>query len=129
MAPELYEEEYDDRVDVYSFGMCLLELAVMECKPLHLAILCTAAAMTAACLVQQLKAAHCKCLAVHEHLSVLQSADVSLWPADPYAECRNAAQIYRKVSLVRLPLPACFLPAHLHGDIWLLLLALHAGTR
>ena len=21
MAPELYEEEYDDRVDVYSFGM------------------------------------------------------------------------------------------------------------
>lgn len=30
MAPELYEEEYDDRVDVYSFGMCLLELATME---------------------------------------------------------------------------------------------------
>jgi serine/threonine protein kinase len=26
MAPELYEEDYDDRVDVYSFGMCLLEL-------------------------------------------------------------------------------------------------------
>ena len=49
MAPELYEEEYDDRVDVYSFGMCLLELAVLEY---------------------------------------------------PYAECRNAAQIYRKVSLV-----------------------------
>ena len=24
MAPELYDEEYDDRVDVYSFGMCLL---------------------------------------------------------------------------------------------------------
>jgi len=30
MAPELYEEEYDDRVDVYSFGMCLLELATLE---------------------------------------------------------------------------------------------------
>ena len=54
MAPELYEEEYDDRVDVYSFGMCLLELAVLEY---------------------------------------------------PYSECRNAAQIYRKVSLVRCQLP------------------------
>ena len=50
MAPELYDEEYDDRVDVYSFGMCLLELATLEY---------------------------------------------------PYAECRNAAQIYRKVSQVR----------------------------
>ncbi len=51
MAPELYDEEYDDRVDVYSYGMCLLELATMEY---------------------------------------------------PYCECRNAAQIYRKVTLVRL---------------------------
>lgn len=51
MAPELYDEEYDDRVDVYSFGMCLLELATLEY---------------------------------------------------PYSECRNAAQIYRKVSLVWL---------------------------
>ena len=50
MAPELYDEEYDDRVDVYSFGMCMLELATLEY---------------------------------------------------PYSECRNAAQIYRKVSLVR----------------------------
>ena len=48
MAPELYDEEYDDRVDVYSFGMCLLELATLEY---------------------------------------------------PYGECRNAAQIYRKVTL------------------------------
>eukprot|EP00891_Asterochloris_glomerata_P000694 jgi/Astpho2/694/e_gw1.00013.30.1_t len=48
MAPELYDEEYDDRVDVYSFGMCLLELATLEY---------------------------------------------------PYSECRNAAQIYRKVTL------------------------------
>ena len=30
MAPELYEEEYDDRVDVYSYGMALLELATLE---------------------------------------------------------------------------------------------------
>jgi serine/threonine protein kinase len=51
MAPELYEEEYDDKVDVYSFGMCLLELATLEY---------------------------------------------------PYSECRNAAQIYRKVTLVRM---------------------------
>jgi WNK lysine deficient protein kinase len=53
MAPELYDEQYDDRVDVYSFGMCLLELATLEY---------------------------------------------------PYSECRNAAQIYRKVTLVR-PFP------------------------
>ncbi|KAL6751053.1 kinase-like domain-containing protein [Haematococcus lacustris] len=47
MAPELYEEQYTEKVDVYSFGMCLMELATMEY---------------------------------------------------PYAECRNAAQIYRKVT-------------------------------
>ncbi|KAG2444928.1 hypothetical protein HXX76_001664 [Chlamydomonas incerta] len=47
MAPELYEEKYDEKVDVYSFGMCLLELATMEY---------------------------------------------------PYAECKNAAQIYKKVT-------------------------------
>jgi serine/threonine protein kinase len=46
MAPELYEEKYNEKVDVYSFGMCMLELATMEY---------------------------------------------------PYAECKNAAQIYRKV--------------------------------
>lgn len=51
MAPELYDEEYDDRVDVYSFGMCMLELATLEY---------------------------------------------------PYKECRNAAQIYRKVTLVSI---------------------------
>lgn len=48
MAPELYEEFYDDRVDVYAFGMVMLELATMEY---------------------------------------------------PYAECSNAAQIYRKVTM------------------------------
>eukprot|EP00887_Chlorella_sp_A99_P002566 scaffold6.g2566.t1 len=48
MAPELYEESYDAKVDVYSFGMCLLELDTMNY---------------------------------------------------PYSECKNAAQIYRKVSL------------------------------
>ena len=52
MAPELYDESYDDRVDVYSYGMCLLELATLEY---------------------------------------------------PYSECRNAAQIYKKVTLVRNP--------------------------
>ncbi len=51
MAPELYEEKYNEKVDVYSFGMCMLELATMEY---------------------------------------------------PYAECRNAAQIYKKVTQVRL---------------------------
>ena len=63
MAPELYDEEYDDRVDVYSFGMCLLELATLEY---------------------------------------------------PYSECRNAAQIYRKVTLVRC---ACRRPHHLAHNL------------
>lgn len=47
MAPELYEEKYNEKVDVYSFGMCMLELATMEY---------------------------------------------------PYSECKNAAQIYKKVT-------------------------------
>ena len=52
MAPELYEENYDERVDVYAFGMCLLELLTCEY---------------------------------------------------PYAECANAAQVFRKVSAGKLP--------------------------
>lgn len=47
MAPELYEEEYNELVDIYSFGMCLLELITCEY---------------------------------------------------PYSECRNQAQIYKKVT-------------------------------
>jgi serine/threonine protein kinase len=54
MAPELYEEKYNEKVDVYSFGMCMLELATMEY---------------------------------------------------PYCECRNAAQIYKKVTQVRTAQP------------------------
>ena len=46
MAPELYEEEYNQLADVYSFGMCLLEMITLEF---------------------------------------------------PYSECKNAAQIYKKV--------------------------------
>jgi serine/threonine protein kinase/ankyrin repeat protein len=30
MAPELYEESYTEKVDVYAFGMCLLEMVTME---------------------------------------------------------------------------------------------------
>lgn len=51
MAPEMYEEKYDEAVDVYAFGMCILEMATSEY---------------------------------------------------PYSECQNAAQIYRKVTNVRL---------------------------
>ncbi|XP_010533554.1 PREDICTED: serine/threonine-protein kinase WNK8-like isoform X2 [Tarenaya hassleriana] len=47
MAPELYEEEYNELVDIYSFGMCLLEMVTCEY---------------------------------------------------PYSECRNQAQIYKKVT-------------------------------
>ncbi|GKB72878.1 probable serine/threonine-protein kinase WNK11, partial [Tanacetum coccineum] len=30
MAPELYEKNYNELVDIYSFGMCVLEMATME---------------------------------------------------------------------------------------------------
>nr|KYP69411.1 putative serine/threonine-protein kinase WNK6 [Cajanus cajan] len=47
MAPELYDEHYNELADIYSFGMCMLELVTSEY---------------------------------------------------PYRECRNSAQIYKKVS-------------------------------
>ncbi|KAK4486551.1 hypothetical protein RD792_009236, partial [Penstemon davidsonii] len=47
MAPELYEEEYNELVDIYSFGMCMIELITSEY---------------------------------------------------PYSECKNQAQIYKKVT-------------------------------
>ena len=49
MAPELYDESYDELVDIYSFGMCMLEMFTLEY---------------------------------------------------PYNECKNAAQIFKKVSKV-----------------------------
>lgn len=30
MAPELYDENYNELVDVYSFGMCILEMLTAE---------------------------------------------------------------------------------------------------
>ena len=30
MAPELYEECYDTGVDIYAFGMCVLEMVTLE---------------------------------------------------------------------------------------------------
>ena len=30
MAPEVYEEHYDEMVDVYAFGMCMMEMATLE---------------------------------------------------------------------------------------------------
>uniref|UniRef100_A0A2C9UXY8 non-specific serine/threonine protein kinase n=1 Tax=Manihot esculenta TaxID=3983 RepID=A0A2C9UXY8_MANES len=47
MAPELYDEDYNELADIYSFGMCMLEMVTLEY---------------------------------------------------PYSECRNSAQIYKKVS-------------------------------
>ncbi|PHT48957.1 putative serine/threonine-protein kinase WNK7 [Capsicum baccatum] len=47
MASEFYEEEYNELADIYSFGMCMLELVTFE---------------------------------------------------DPYSECKNPAQIFKKVS-------------------------------
>lgn len=51
MAPELYDENYNELADIYSFGMCMLELVTSEY---------------------------------------------------PYRECRNSAQIYKKVSSVSI---------------------------
>ncbi|KAG8659012.1 hypothetical protein MANES_02G004300v8 [Manihot esculenta] len=36
MAPELYEEEYNELVDTYSFGMCMLEMVTLGIKPASL---------------------------------------------------------------------------------------------
>ena len=30
MAPEMYDEHYDEAVDVYAFGMCMLEMSTSE---------------------------------------------------------------------------------------------------
>lgn len=30
MAPELYEEFYTEKVDIYAFGMCMLEMVTKE---------------------------------------------------------------------------------------------------
>lgn len=51
MAPELYDENYNELADIYSFGMCMLELMTSQY---------------------------------------------------PYSECRNSAQIYKKVSSVSI---------------------------
>lgn len=52
MAPEMYEEKgYNEKVDIYAFGMCLLEMVTGEY---------------------------------------------------PYNECKNAAQIFKKVTQVSL---------------------------
>ncbi|KAJ4839117.1 hypothetical protein Tsubulata_014927 [Turnera subulata] len=56
MAPELYEEEYNELVDVYSFGMCMLEMVTFQY---------------------------------------------------PYCECRNPAQIYKKVTSGIKPASLC----------------------
>uniref|UniRef100_A0A2P2LYH7 non-specific serine/threonine protein kinase n=1 Tax=Rhizophora mucronata TaxID=61149 RepID=A0A2P2LYH7_RHIMU len=56
MAPELYEEEYNELVDIYSFGMCILEMVTCEY---------------------------------------------------PYSECKNPAQIYKKVTSGIKPASLC----------------------
>lgn len=40
MAPEMYEESYDEKVDIYAFGMCVIEM-VTGLIPYHH---CTSAA-------------------------------------------------------------------------------------
>jgi WNK lysine deficient protein kinase len=33
MAPELFEEDYDEKVDIYAFGMCILQALTKEVGP------------------------------------------------------------------------------------------------
>lgn len=69
MAPELYEENYNELVDVYSFGMCMLEMVTCEY---------------------------------------------------PYCECKNPAQIYKKVtsvSLLIISLTTYHLPSATEGMV------------
>lgn len=56
MAPELYEEEYNELIDIYSFGMCMLEMVTLEY---------------------------------------------------PYSECKNPAQIFKKVTSGVKPASLC----------------------
>lgn len=58
MAPELYEEEYNELVDIYSFGMCILEMVTLEY---------------------------------------------------PYIECKNSAQIFKKVISVSIVIIGIFI--------------------
>ena len=30
MAPEMYEEDYDEAVDIWAFGLCVLEMYTLE---------------------------------------------------------------------------------------------------
>jgi serine/threonine protein kinase len=30
MAPEMYDERYDEKVDIYAFGMCMVEMSTGE---------------------------------------------------------------------------------------------------
>lgn len=30
MAPEIFEESYDEKVDIYAFGMCMIEMMTGE---------------------------------------------------------------------------------------------------
>lgn len=68
MAPELYDENYNELADVYSFGMCMLEMVTYEY---------------------------------------------------PYSECRNSAQIFKKVSSVSCLRLTCHLlyQAYIHQGI------------
>jgi len=63
MAPELYDENYNEKIDVYAFGMCLLEIITKE---------------------------------------------------NPYIECANPAQVYKKVTNNILPENLDRIP---HGDV------------
>ena len=61
MAPELYEEEYNELIDVYAFGMCMLEMVTFEY---------------------------------------------------PYSECKNPAQIFKKVTSVSETIPTSIVMCH-----------------
>lgn len=108
MAPELYEEEYNELVDIYAFGMCLLELVTLEYPYVE----CSNAAQIFKKVTSGIKPASLakvkdpevkefieKCIAkVSERLSAKELLmDPFLLPDDDVGNTRNAGSINRSV--------------------------------
>ncbi|KPJ19290.1 Serine/threonine-protein kinase WNK3 [Papilio machaon] len=97
MAPEMYEEHYDESVDVYAFGMCMLEMATgeypySECSgPAQIyKKVCTPEFMA-----PEMYEEH-----YDESVDVYAFGMCMLEMATgeyPYSECSGPAQIYKKV--------------------------------
>lgn len=125
MAPELYEESYNEKVDVYSFGeragtagephthglidpSMLKDGALLgggaaarwcDAPKACVAAACAACARRCAGVVggaMRARLACCACTRVRAGMCLLELSTLEY----PYSECKNAAQIYKKVTNV-----------------------------